>query len=239
MNIVDILVDRASVLPDLSARKMLRGDRFTAKLAPWFLSEIDAKRVTYLDWRTGLLRAVFLGAVNAGRLTMGVVSATQQMAAEEFIAAPVPEHGRPWNLIDGEVVVNFPTLRHGQARDNLLLAVKLWTRSGSDRGRAGSPADIGLDDRNVFAPDVLWYAAGRVPAPDAPPPYPMPDLGRRCDRPPPGVSTWGSRRRGTSVTVFKSCGSWTSWPGLSSSIAGPARVALPSMSRSSSPRTSD
>jgi len=51
VNIVDILVDRASVLPDLSARKMLRGDRFTAKLAPWFLSEIDAKRVTYLDWR--------------------------------------------------------------------------------------------------------------------------------------------------------------------------------------------
>jgi hypothetical protein len=56
---------------------------------------------------------------------MGVVSATQQMTAEEFIAAPVPEHGRPWNLIDGEVVVNFPTLRHGQARDNLLFAVKL------------------------------------------------------------------------------------------------------------------
>lgn len=51
VNILDILVDRASVLPDVRARKMLRGDRFTAKLAPWFLAEIDAKRVTYLDWR--------------------------------------------------------------------------------------------------------------------------------------------------------------------------------------------
>ena len=51
VNIVDILVDRASVLPDLSARRMLRRDRFSAKLAPWFLAEIDAKRVTYLDWR--------------------------------------------------------------------------------------------------------------------------------------------------------------------------------------------
>ena len=117
---------------------------------------------------------------------MGVVSATQQMTAEEFIAAPVPEHGRPWNLIDGEVVVNFPTLRHGQAQDNLVFALKAWTRSGSDRGRAGSPADIGLDDRNVFAPDVLWYAAGRVPAPDAPPPYPMPDLAAEVRSP----STW-------------------------------------------------
>ena len=117
---------------------------------------------------------------------MGVVSATQQMTAEEFIAAPVPEHGRPWNLIDGEVVVNFPTLLHGQAQDNLLLALKLWTRSGSDRGRAGSPADIGLDDRNVFAPDVLWYAAGRVPALEARPPYPMPDLVAEVRSP----STW-------------------------------------------------
>ncbi|MCA1681559.1 MAG: hypothetical protein LC777_22760, partial [Actinobacteria bacterium] len=51
VNIVDVLVDRAPVLPDVRARKMLRGDRFTAKLAPWFLAEIDAKRVTYLDWR--------------------------------------------------------------------------------------------------------------------------------------------------------------------------------------------
>ncbi len=30
---------------------MLRGDRFTAKLAPWLVAEVDAKRVTYLDWR--------------------------------------------------------------------------------------------------------------------------------------------------------------------------------------------
>jgi hypothetical protein len=30
---------------------------------------------------------------------------------------------------------------------------------------------------NVFAPDVHWYAANRVPSADAGPPYPMPDLG--------------------------------------------------------------
>jgi len=56
VNIVDILVDRASVLPDPGARRMLRGDRFTAKLAPWLVAEVDAKRVTYLDWR--ILRAL-------------------------------------------------------------------------------------------------------------------------------------------------------------------------------------
>lgn len=107
---------------------------------------------------------------------MEAMTTAQRMTAEEFIAAPVPDRGRPWNLVDGEVVVNLPSLLHQQAQDNLLVALKIWTRGGPDRGRAGSPADIGLDERNVFAPDANWYAAGRVPAPDAGPPYPMPDL---------------------------------------------------------------
>ncbi len=38
------------------------------------------------------------------------------------------------------------------------------------------PRDVRLDDLNVFAPDILWYAERRVPPRDAPPPYPMPDL---------------------------------------------------------------
>ena len=31
-----------------------------------------------------------------------------------------------------------------------------------------------VDDRNVFAPDLLWYPQGRAPARDDQPPYPMP-----------------------------------------------------------------
>ncbi|MGH8571088.1 MAG: hypothetical protein ACREX8_00735, partial [Gammaproteobacteria bacterium] len=27
----------------------------------------------------------------------------QTLTAEEFIDLPVPEHGRPWNLVEGEV----------------------------------------------------------------------------------------------------------------------------------------
>lgn len=107
---------------------------------------------------------------------MGVVSAAQQMTAEEFIAAPEPEHGRPWNLINGEVVVNEPTIVHRQAMDNILFAFQLWVRDGPGRGVAGSAADIGLDERNVFAPDVMWHAADRAPAPDSGPPYLMPDI---------------------------------------------------------------
>jgi hypothetical protein len=56
VNIVDILVDRASVLPAPAPGGCCGGDRFTAKLAPWLVAEVDAKRVTYLDWR--ILRAL-------------------------------------------------------------------------------------------------------------------------------------------------------------------------------------
>ena len=114
------------------------------------------------------------------------MSATGQMTAEEFIAAPVPDHGRPWNLVGGEVVVNEPTRVHAEVQANILLALVLWARGAPDRGGAGLPVDIGLDDRNVFAPDVHWYAADRVPAREAEPPYPMPDLAVEVRSP----STW-------------------------------------------------
>jgi len=107
---------------------------------------------------------------------MGVVSVAQQMTAEDFIAAPEPGHGRPWNLVDGEVVVNEPTITHRQAQDNILFALQTWTRAAEGRGVAGSAADIGLDQRNVYAPDVMWHASDHTLSADAGPPYPMPDL---------------------------------------------------------------
>lgn len=117
---------------------------------------------------------------------MEPMTAAQSMTAEEFVAAPVPQHGRPWNLVGGEVIVNVPTFVHQRTGDNILFALKAWTRAGSDRGGAGSPADIGLDARNVFAPDVYWSAPGRGPSPERKPPYPMPDLAVEVRSP----STW-------------------------------------------------
>ena len=51
---------------------------------------------------------------------MAQVSATEQMTAAEFVAAPVPTSGRPWNLVGGEVVVNEPTITHGRAQMNIV-----------------------------------------------------------------------------------------------------------------------
>jgi len=117
---------------------------------------------------------------------MTAMPAAQRMTAEEFIAAPVPDHGRPWNLIDGEVVVSEPTARHGHPRTNLLVALELWAAKAHGRGHAVFPRDIGIDALNVFAPDVLWYAHGRLPDPASPPPYAMPDLAIEVRSP----STW-------------------------------------------------
>ena len=43
---------------------------------------------------------------------MTVMPIAQAMTAEEFINLPVSEHGRPWSLVEGEVVVNEPTFLH-------------------------------------------------------------------------------------------------------------------------------
>lgn len=107
---------------------------------------------------------------------MTALPVAERLTAEEFLQLPVPDRGRPWNLIAGEVVVSEPTARHGEVVEELLFALGSWARAASGRGRVAVPRDIEIDELNVFAPDVLWYAEGRVPPREAPPPYPMPDL---------------------------------------------------------------
>ena len=117
---------------------------------------------------------------------MSAVTVAQRMTAEEFVAAPVPDRGRPWNLVDGEVVMNLPTVLHGRAQSNVLFALEVWTRAQPGRGMVIVPIDVRLDERNVFAPDVLWYSEAHRFDESAPPPYPMPDLAVEVRSP----STW-------------------------------------------------
>ena len=127
---------------------------------------------------------------------MGAVGTTSLMTAEEFVALPEAERERPWNLVNGEVVVNSARLIHGQIADNVLFALKTWIGAETGRGSAVSPIDVAVDERNVYAPDVSWYSAGRVPTRDASAPYPMPDLAVEVRSP----STWrydvGAKRDG-------------------------------------------
>jgi len=114
------------------------------------------------------------------------VPVAQRMSAEEFLSMPVSSRARPWNLVEGEVVMTEPTMLHGAVIIDLLHALDSWSRIDPHRGAPRVPADIEIDDRNVYAPDILWYAHGRVPDRYDQPPYPVPDLAVEVRSP----STW-------------------------------------------------
>lgn len=117
---------------------------------------------------------------------MTAMPATQPMTAEEFLALPEREPGRPQNLVDGELVMTEATRRHQQIVLRLTVRLAVWVDSGADRGIVSPPIDVLLDERNVYAPDVLWYAPGRT-LPDATTrPHPVPDLAVEVRSP----STW-------------------------------------------------
>ncbi|MDX6671108.1 MAG: hypothetical protein QOI91_1471 [Solirubrobacteraceae bacterium] len=125
---------------------------------------------------------------------MPAVPAAPTMTAEEFLALPVSETAAFRELVDGELLVNDPTLLHNEIQSQLLVALRGWTNAAPDRGRAYMPADVGLDERNVYKPDVLWYAAGRVPDVHSPPPYPLPDLALEIRSPSTGARDVGAKK---------------------------------------------
>lgn len=93
-----------------------------------------------------------------------VVVAVDSMTAADYLATP---EGRPGSeeLICGTVVVNEPQLIHMRAQQEVHFALMTCVRAGRARGMVGLPADVRIDDSNVFAPDVWWVAEERKPGP--------------------------------------------------------------------------
>ncbi len=117
---------------------------------------------------------------------MAAMHTTARMTADDYLA--LPEHpDRRWlELVEGEVIVNEPTWLHNTAHSRFVAALWNWTHATPGRGAVGVPLDVLLDERNVFAPDVVWYAEGRVPGRHDQPPYRLPDLAVEIRSP----STW-------------------------------------------------
>ena len=117
---------------------------------------------------------------------MTAMPAAGLMTADEFLALPqAPRHER-WSLVEGELVMEQPLPSHQVACVEILYALESWVRSRPGRGRALIPIDVELDERNIYAPDVLWYAEGRDPARANVRPSPIPDLAVEVRSP----STW-------------------------------------------------
>jgi Uma2 family endonuclease len=117
---------------------------------------------------------------------MSAVPAAQTMTAQEFLDLPEAQHGRPWNLVEGELVVNQPTPLHQRVTGELFYALETWIRAGDHRGRVYMPLSIVLDERNVYEPDILWYAEGHGPGHEDAPTSPMPAVAVEVRSP----STW-------------------------------------------------
>jgi Uma2 family endonuclease len=96
------------------------------------------------------------------------------MTADEYLR--LPYDGRRSQLIEGEVVLTAAKWLHELVCSELHFALQVWSRAEHGRGLAVRPIDVKLNERNVYNPDILWYAEDRVPARNDQPPYPMPNL---------------------------------------------------------------
>jgi Uma2 family endonuclease len=115
---------------------------------------------------------------------MNAVHMAQRMTADDYLALG---EGYPrTQLIEGEVVLNQPELLHQVVLVDLIVALRAWADAAPGRGLLTLPLDVKLDERNVFAPDVMWYAADGTPALDDKRPYPLPQIAVEVRSP----STW-------------------------------------------------
>lgn len=118
-----------------------------------------------------------------GTLT-GMALAGTHVTADEFLA--IPPGDRRYQLIDGEIVVNEPKLTHQRAVGIIYARLLAWVEAEPGRGYVGLPADIRVDDANVYAPDVWWVGEARRPRPEDDYLSGLPDLAIEVRSP----STW-------------------------------------------------
>lgn len=115
---------------------------------------------------------------------MNAMAVAQRMTAQEYLAEP--DESVRSELVEGEVIVHGPTLIHQRVLRNLFVSLWQWETAVEGRGEVCWPLDVQIDDRNVFSPDLLWYAEGRAPLAGDERPYPVPNVAVEVRSP----STW-------------------------------------------------
>lgn len=93
------------------------------------------------------------------------MSVSSRVSVEEYLAGDWPPNSQ---LIDGEVVVHDPALRHQRAVGAIYSEIRSWCRAGPGRGEAGLGCNWVIPSgANVYKPDVWWLAESHLPADDA------------------------------------------------------------------------
>ncbi len=115
---------------------------------------------------------------------MSAMPVTALITADEYLA--MDDLPRWAQLIAGEIVVHSPLPKHQYVCTQLLVALVNWSRAEPGRGMPILPLDVRMNERNVYAPDILWYAEGRGPRRGGGRPSPLPDIAVEVRSP----STW-------------------------------------------------
>ena len=105
-----------------------------------------------------------------------------RLTVDEFFALPGEQ--RHTQLIDGEIVVNAPSMRHQRILLWLAYELETFRRAHPGLGEPGLEMDVPVGEFNVYLPDLWWSTPERVPGPlrfDG-----MPDLAVEIRSP----STW-------------------------------------------------
>ena len=110
------------------------------------------------------------------------MAVAQRMTVAEFFELP---EERWATLVDGEVIVWPPRIRHQRVELALTVALVRWSEAQPGRGEATLPLGVVLDDHNYYEPDILWYRDGREPGPETWL-QPLPDIAVEIRSP----STW-------------------------------------------------
>jgi Uma2 family endonuclease len=84
------------------------------------------------------------------------------LTADEYLATG-DERPRFTELVNGDVIVNSPNLRHQLLMTRIQFLINLWCERGEDRGIAPHSIDVKLDSGNVFTADVMWLSSKRLP----------------------------------------------------------------------------
>jgi len=105
------------------------------------------------------------------------VPVAERMTVEQFRELPHIEIAVPPDLVDGHLLLDeLIPFFHQKILGDLLYRLMKWERAAPNRGQFHPALHTQLDEYNLFSPDLLWYAEGRVPHRDDPPPYPMFDI---------------------------------------------------------------
>ena len=87
---------------------------------------------------------------------------------QDFLDLPDDDALRHAELVDGEVVVNPPTLTRQQVVLRLVVALETWVRGGEGRGLVTMEPAVQVSARRGYLPDVAWFREDQTSPPGSP-----------------------------------------------------------------------